>query len=416
VEDAGGDIEQEIAVPFETKNWHIKVKNPGSKYTVEIGFYRNKSWNLLARSMTVSTPRDKMSDSDRFDFVTLPLHVSFQRLVETINDSISAEENLVPALAELQRSIPAPGSSGLHLEDRERAILVTLLGSEFLSSFQGRQWSSEELHSAIQQRLQERISSGEIGELFARLQFGQAESSLFSAFAKLGAEFQSSSFNVSSAGFAERLAGGLSSWIGAALTSWSSGPQSSWAGGGISSFSGASETIPSGASETLARISALSSWAGLETSASGAQASWSGLETSTSGALASWGELSSWLAGVSSSWSGINMSSFEQALLSSWSSAAMSSWNIAGSSSWGASENSAGLAMSQASDFIVDAEITLRGQTHPQGRVLIAGESVPVGSDGSFEHKVVFRGGRGEVPIEATAPDGSVTRRTAILL
>jgi hypothetical protein len=103
----------------------------------------------------------------------------------------------------------------------------------------------------------------------------------------------------------------------------------------------------------------------------------------------------------------MNLSSFEQAALSSWSSSAFSSW--------GSSENSFGLTAAQG-ELQFSAEITVRGQTHPQNRVLVDGLSVQVRGDGSFEHKVVVGGGGRTVPIEALSPDGRSTQRTAILL
>ena len=406
VEDETGAIDQEIAVPFETRNWYVPVKESGKKYTVEIGFYRGKSWKTLARSLTVATPRDRISESARFDYATVPIHIGFQRLVETITNSMSFEQNLVPALAELQRSVAHGGSSAYPLQANERAILTTILGSEFLTELSSASWSSEELHSAIHRRLQERLGSGELGELLARLQLGQAESSLFSMFSKLGAEMVSGSGNLSSAGLAERVAMGLSSW----LSSWSAGAPGGLAAlssgalssgglamggmssGGVTSWSGgASETIPFN----------LTSWAGLETNSA---------ET-----LASWNQLSSWLAAIGSSWSGINLSSFEQAALSSWSSSAMSSWESGAGSSWGSSENSFGLASSQPA-LQLSAEITVRGQTNPQNRVLVDGNFVEVRGDGSFERKLMVSGGRGAVPIEVLGPDGKPAQRTQILL
>ena len=407
VENESGAIDQEISVPFETRNWYVPVKEAGQKYTVEIGFYRGKSWNTLARSLTVATPRDRISESARFDYATIPLHIGFQRLVETITNSMSFEQNLVPALAELQRSVAHGGSSEYPLQANERAILATLLGSEFLAELSSAQWGSEELHSAIHARLQERLGSGELGELLARLQLGQMESSLFSMFSKLGAEVVSASGNLSSAGLAEQLAAGLSSW----LSSWSTG-----IAGGLAALS--SGALSSGALAMGGAMSsgALTSWAG------GASetipfnlTSWAGMETNSAETLASWNQLSSWLAAVGSSWSGINLSSFEQAALSSWSSSAMSSWEAGASSSWGSSENSFGLAASQP-PLQVSAEITVRGQTNPRNRVLVDGQYVEVRDDGSFEHKVLVSGGRGSVPIEALGPDGKPAQRTQILL
>ena len=383
VEDEIGIVVQEIQVPFETRNWYVPVKESGKTYCVELGFYRNRSWKPLARSIPVATPRDRLSESAQFHFATVPLHISFQRLVDTITHSMDGEKNLVPALADLQHALTQSESSGFPLQERERAILVPLLGSEFFSQLSSGLWSSEELHSAIRQRLQERLSSGELGELLGRLQLGQAESSLFSLFREFEAELTSGSWNLSSAGFAERFAGGLSSW----LSSWSAAALTSWGG----------------ASETLGRPTF----------------SWSGLETSSMETLASWNQLSSWLSAIGSSWSGLNLSSPEQAALSSWSSSAMSSWGMGSSSSvssWGG--NSFALAASRNPPPSLDlrAEITVRGQTDPGTRLVVAGQQVLLRDDGSFEHKVLFEGGRGEVSIEAISPDGTQTRRSAIML
>ena len=386
VEDDRGVIVQEIAVPFETRNWYVPVKEAGKTYTVEIGYYRGRGWKSIARSMPVATPRNRLSESDRFNFATIPLHMSFQRLVETITHSISGEKNLVPALAQLQEALSSAAvSSGFPLQQREKAILMTLLGSGFVAELSSARLGSEELHSAIYQRLRERLSSGELGELVGRLQLGQAESSLFSMFPQFAAEFASGSWSGASAEFTEQLVLGLSSW----LASWSAAALSSWG---------------AGASEMLQ-----------------IQSSWSGMETGSRETLASWSQLSSWLTAVGSSWSGLNLSSMELAALSSWTSSAMSSWGAASGgsvSSWGGTVDSFGFATARtpAPGLDLRAEITLRGQTDPRARLVVAGSRVDVGEDGSFEHTLRFEEGRGEISIEAISPDGSQTRRTAILL
>ncbi|MFZ9919615.1 MAG: DUF4912 domain-containing protein [Terrimicrobiaceae bacterium] len=407
--DENGAIDQEITVPFEARNWYVPVKEAGKKYGVELGFYRGKSWKSLARSAVVATPRDRISDSDCFDYATVPIHIGFQRLVETITNSMSIEQNLVPALAELQRSVSHGGSSAYPLEANEHAILSTILGSEFLAELSSASWSSEELHSAIHRRLQERLGSGELGELLARLQLGQFESSLFSMFSTLGAERVSGSGSLSSAGLAERVAMGLSSW----LSSWSAG-----APGGLAALS--SGALSSGASAGISfgglSSGGVTSWSGgaAETGAS-QLSSWSGLGISFAETLASWNQLSSWLTAIGSSWSGINLSSFEQAALSSWASSAMSSWESGPSSSWGAWENSFGLATREPA-LKLSAEITVRGHTDPQNRVVVDGQPVEIRGDGSFEHKLVVSGSGRAVPIEAMGPDGRLAQRSSILL
>lgn len=384
VEDDAGATVQEIQVPFETRNWYVPVKEAGKIYCVELGYYRGRSWNILARSIPVATPRDRLSESERFNFATLPLHLSFQRLVDTITHSMGGEQNLVPALAQMQESLTrGGGSSGFPLQEQEKAILVTLLGSEFLSRISSGQWSSGELHSAIHQRLRERLSSGELGELVGRLQLGEAESSLSSFFKEFGAELASGSWNLSSGGFAERFAGGLAGW----LSSWSAAALTSWGG----------------ASESLA----------------GPSFSWAGVETSSMENLASWNQLGSWLAAVGPSWSGLNLSSFELATLSSWTSSAMGGLGGgagASESSWGGDSSTHAVSRKPAPGLDLRAEITVRGRTEPGARLVVAGQAVALGEDGSFEHTLLFEGGRGAVSIEAISADGSQTRRSAILL
>ena len=380
VEHASGDLEQEIEVSFETRNWYIPVQKAGGSYAVEMGFHRYGKWNPIARSPIVTTPRDKFSESAAFDFATLPMHISFQRLVENVSHSFASSEELLPALIKLQQTLPLGLSSGFPLEARDREILQALLGSEILAGISSGQWNSEELHSAISRHLRESLSSAEVEEFFsrlpqwnsesalfsgfqklatelsgsssllgsagfvgllvrlqelqsesslfsafqkfsaqiatssssmgsgafagllARLQHLQAESSLFSQFQKLSAEVSSSSSQLGSAAFTEILATNLSSWLTGLITSW---------GGG-------------GASETLVRLSAPTSWGGVE--------------LSSASEFAARAALSSWLAESSSSWKGSEVSMQALAAISSWSSEIMAAQGFA-ASSWSASQN-----------------------------------------------------------------------------
>jgi hypothetical protein len=302
VEDASGTLEQEIEVSFETRNWYIPVKNAGGSYVVEIGFQRHGKWNPLARSPIVATPRDSFSESEAFDFATLPMHISFQRLVENVSHSFASSEELLPTLIKLQQTLPLNLSSGFPLEVGEREILQALLGSEILAGFSSGQWSSEELHSVISHRLRESFSSSMVEEFFSRLPQWSSESALFSGFQKLSTEVSSSSLQHASAASAEMLVSNLSSWLTGLITSW---------GGGESS-------------ETLISLSAPTSW--------------SGVELSSASEFAARAALSSWLAESASSWKGTELSSQALAAISSWSSEIMAAQGFA-ASSWSASQN-----------------------------------------------------------------------------
>ncbi len=341
IEDAAGILEAEIEVSFETRNWYIPVKKAGGSYSVEIGYHRHGKWNPISRSPIATTPQDRFSESTAFDFATLPMHISFQRLVESLSQSFASPDQLLPALIHLQQTLPTGGSSGFSLDSREREILQVLLGSELLAALSSGQWSSEELHSAIHQRLRESLTSGIIEEIFSRLSHSNSESilsssfqnfskemagssallsssglpallahleqrhsesSLFSGLQRLFLEHAASSESLSSAAFSELLAGNVSSWLTGFMTSW----------GGLT---------------TSQRASLLS-----------LASSWSGPELSSASEFAARTALSSWLAEEGSSWKGVEVSVQALAAISSWSSEIMAAQGFA-ASSWSASQN-----------------------------------------------------------------------------
>jgi len=365
----GDQIESEIEVPFETRNWYIPVGKAGAKYTVEIGYFRGSEWHAIARSATVRTPKDKVSESDEFDYATVPLHMSFQKLMENIQTTIQGGETLLQALGRLQRDgklLSVAHGAGGTISPDERVVLEALLGKPLLDELSTSVLSSEELSSRIRKHLQERLSSGGASELLAGIPALPAGSSLFSAFSSLG---------------------GPSSWSPAALSSWAA--LTSWAAAVRSSSS---------AGETSWGAAALSSWL-----AKSGESSWNSAA------------LSSWLQAATSSWSGAELSSWSQAALSSWSQAAMSSWGHAETSGWGGSENVGSFGLAKREFFMhVNAEVIFYGGTHPQAKVTIDGKPVELGPDGSFRFHFVFPDGNYSIPITATSPDGVETRSATL--
>jgi hypothetical protein len=280
-------IESEIEVPFETRNWYIPANEAAAEYSVEIGYYRGDHWKAIARSVTIRTPQDKMSESGEFEYATIPLHLSFQKLMDNIQTTMREGETLIQSLGRLQRDgkfLALDSQDGLRAD--ERIVLEALLGKEFLEEISGGLLSSEELSSRIQKRLGEQLHSGGASELLSKIPWGPAESSLFSA---LSALTGSSSWS----------SGALLSWATAALTSWAAAAQSSWSGKGeLTSLT-----------QSSWGAAALSSWL---------QAARSSL--AETGGASSWNasSLSGWLQAATSSWAGV-------VALSSWNQAAMSS-------------------------------------------------------------------------------------------
>jgi Domain of unknown function (DUF4912) len=377
----GGQVESEIEVPFETRNWYIPVNKAGAEYTVEIGYYRGSQWNGIARSITSKTPKDKVSESDDFFYATLPLHLSFQKLIENIQTTIQGGESLLQALGRLQRDgklLILDSGGKLAINPDERVVLEALLGKPLLDELTSSVMNSEELSSRIQKHLQERLSSGGASELLAGIPQGSSESSLFSAFSALA---------------------GSKSWSSAALTSWATGALASWAAA-IRSSTESGPTSWNAAAQSSWGAAALSSWLA---AAKTGESSWSAAA------------LSSWLQAATSSWSGAALTSWSQAALSSWSQAALSSWSHVETSSWGGSENVSSFGFAQREFFMhVNAEVIFYGGTHPQAKVTIDGKPVELAPDGSFRYHFVFPDGNYQIPITATSPDGVETRSATL--
>jgi len=358
MEDGDPNI-QEIEVPFETKNWHIPVAKSGTAYTVEIGYYRATTWHVLAHSQSVATPRDHISDSEKFDYAMVPLHLSFDRLIHNIESAVGKGEDLVQALTRLQKdgailaeSTSSPGG----LNSEELTILEALLGKELLAHFSSGGLTSQEWREIVLQHLHAHEGASEV--------FSGGISSL--------------SPEMSSFVHAIAPQTDTSSWTPAMLSSWA--------------------------------ITALTSWATVAPDLGGA--SWlAGPESSSWNASG----LSSWLQGGTTSWPGVELSSGSYAGLTSWSEAVLSSWGPADTSSWGGSENVGSFGFATRDFFLhVNAEVIFYGGTDPRAQVTIDGKPVRLNPDGSFRHHFIFPDGRSEIPIVATSPDG-VEQRSAIL-
>jgi hypothetical protein len=422
----GGDLEGEVEVPFETRNWYLPVQNAAAEYYVEIGFYRGKSWNLIARSITVHTPPEGLSPSEDFDYATVPFHLSFQRLIDRMKSALESGEDLITAMSRLQQKgdFAAFGSGPFPdlLSEDQRSLLAAMLGPDLLSELASANLSSAALEARIRVYLEEKLSSGGAsGEFLSS--FRESAAGLFSA----GAWSSESA---------------LMSWSIAALSSWAAGALSSWTASGsevVSSWLGSAAASSSFSSWNFAQaagIGGVTSWSSWAAALGGSWAqvalgSWSqaALSSWAQSSLSSWGAAASWSQAGVTSWSVetsaalAGMSSWLQAVQSSWAQAALSSWSTAEVSSWfsaaavtswsGASET---LSSFGARGFFmhVNAEVIFYGGTDPRAKVTIDGHPVALNPDGTFRYHFIFPNSDYEIPIIATSPDG-VEMRSATL-
>lgn len=149
---------------------YLAVTRPGGTYYVELGCRgRDGSWQPLAFSGRVTMPPAGLSGETEAKFATLPFHLSFQRLLELIQNAMGRGENLTAALARLQRGDhPATTATLLHtlggLNGEQMHTLELLLGQKFdVSSGVPGAGGGDSSETAILRDRHEALSSGGVG-------------------------------------------------------------------------------------------------------------------------------------------------------------------------------------------------------------------------------------------------------------
>ncbi len=209
--DAGGAEEMTTEIHPEARNWYIPVKQSGLSYYAEIGFNSaGGEWTSIVRSDAASAPSDKFSDSSEADFATVPIHLTFQRLVEMVRGRMRDGESLVAALARLQgegRRLLFQSGRPPEWNEEQRQVLAALFGHEVMDRIG---MGSGEIDQMLRKELLEKLSTESASELVSKSRMaellGAGQSSLFSAYA----------------------AGGLGAAFSSEVTSWSTALGASW--------------------------------------------------------------------------------------------------------------------------------------------------------------------------------------------
>lgn len=83
-----GSEEPALAVEPMAGNSYVNVSQPRETYRVEIGYYYPSAvWNSVAMSEQVKMPADQVAEKDDVDLATVPFHLSFQRLIDSLSSS-----------------------------------------------------------------------------------------------------------------------------------------------------------------------------------------------------------------------------------------------------------------------------------------------------------------------------------------
>ncbi len=86
---------------------YADVASAGTGYYCEIGSFADDEWTSLARSGKTATPQDSMSEDVSAQFATLPIHLSFQRMLDLVRATEPDNATLARSVAKLQKSAMA---------------------------------------------------------------------------------------------------------------------------------------------------------------------------------------------------------------------------------------------------------------------------------------------------------------------
>lgn len=124
------DVVEETNVAVEPLVGHhyLPLSRPNGSYQVEIGYYQSADvWHSVAQSDVVIVPRDDIVEAANVDLATIPLHLSFQRLLDLFGGA--NDEALARVISRLQkRALRSEGHKELSAKERKilRGVDVSL--------------------------------------------------------------------------------------------------------------------------------------------------------------------------------------------------------------------------------------------------------------------------------------------------
>ena len=190
-----------VQVNPEARNWYLPVNQPGGRYHVELGYFDPADqWTAIITSASATTPKSEVQPAEpgQDEFVSVPMHLTFQHLLDMVKKAMAEGESLISAISRLQgegrRLAFRPGQAPDWSEDQKR-ILAALLGAEAVDQLS---LGSEEIDQLLRTQLLEKLHTESASELSSggllggsSELFGLAESSLSSG---LGASWSGQPF------------------------------------------------------------------------------------------------------------------------------------------------------------------------------------------------------------------------------
>ena len=121
---ADGIEENSVAVEAMIGNCYITVSRPGGSYHIELGYYQPADiWNSVATSDEVIVPPDDFAEDADVGLATIPLHLSFQHLLDLFGASNGAD--LAEVISQFQKRALS-GEERTRLSPEQKRILRRL--------------------------------------------------------------------------------------------------------------------------------------------------------------------------------------------------------------------------------------------------------------------------------------------------
>ncbi len=191
-----GEQETMVEINPTARNWYVPVNQPDTLYFAEIGYFDQEgAWRSIVKSAPAHTPPDALApEGTGVDFATVPAHLSFERLLELVQERMSEGETLIAALARIagEGRVEFRAGQAPTWTDEQKRLLALLLGENLIDRVG---LGSAEIDQLLRKHLQEKLSSESASGLSLRLlgELGPSTQSLFSA---VGASWSAQPFSV----------------------------------------------------------------------------------------------------------------------------------------------------------------------------------------------------------------------------
>jgi hypothetical protein len=122
-----GSEETALEVEPMASSCYIPVASADESYMADLGFYEPAgAWNSVAVSATVQMPSSEINEGDEGEFATIPLHLSFQRMIDAFRVTHHESASITEMLTHLRARVASADTATTAISSEEREIARAL--------------------------------------------------------------------------------------------------------------------------------------------------------------------------------------------------------------------------------------------------------------------------------------------------